>query len=317
MQENLCSVALIVLNYNTPEQTISAVKKILEQKTGIRIVITDNASTDGSFEKFQRAFKKSKDVFVIETDTNSGYAKGNNYGIAYAEKLDGVRYIGVMNPDVEIETKDLFLIIDALKDDTLGLVTGREIYNGKKIDPNPCAWRRQSLFRVVVSPTLVGGLLRRIAPKRVKALEEKFYDCETYDKAVTPVYAVHGCCFFSRFENWKKIGGFDERTFLYWEEDILAEKVCKAGLHNAVVRDAWYRHNHQEKDRLMQESRERFFHMRCALESRMVFLCEYSRYGWCLRTLLSFLCRTDIFLRKLLAHFFLRKKISNFMTEDR
>ncbi len=308
MQENLTSVALIVLNYNTPELTISAVRKILAQKTGIRIVITDNASTDGSFEKFQCAFKESKDVFVIETGTNGGYAKGNNFGIAYAEKLDGISFIGVMNPDVEIEARDLFLIIDALKDETLGLVTGREIYNGKKIDPNPCAWRKLPLFRLVVSPTLVGGLLRRIAPKRVKTLVEKFYACETYDRAVTPVYAVHGCCFFSRLDTWKKIGGFDERTFLYWEEDILAEKVCKAGLRNAVVRDAWFRHNHQEKDRLMQEERERFFHMLCDLESRKLFLREYSHYGWCLRTFPILLWRVDYFLRKLLAPVLFRRR---------
>ena len=122
-----------------------------------------------------------------------------------------------------------------------------------------------------------------------------------------PVYAVQGCRFFSRLENWKKIGGFDERTFLYWEEDILAEKVLHAGFHNAVVRDAWIRHNHQEKDKSMQRQGERFFHNQSGFDSRMVFLREYSHYGWGLRTVLELLWRVDLTLRKLLIPLFLRK----------
>lgn len=42
----------------------------------------------------------------------------------------------------------------------------------------------------------------------------------------------------------RAIGGFDERTFLYYEEDILAEKVRSLGLKNAVLSDFWIEHNH-------------------------------------------------------------------------
>ena len=307
---DLHDVAIVVLNYKTPKLTIAAVKRFLIEGTKLRIVITDNASPDDSVKKFKDAFEGEERVFIVETRENGGYAKGNNFGIAFAESLDGVRYIGVMNPDVEIDGSSLHLLINALAEDSrIGLVTGRTIYNGKKLEPNPCAWERGGWFRWVVGLTLIGSAAQRICEllTRKELNRQGYYATASFKEDVSPVYAVQGCLFFARLDVWKKIGGFDERTFLYFEEDILAEKVLRAGLHNAVVRDAWIRHNHQEKDKSMQRQGERLFHNRCGFDSRMVFLREYSHYGWDHRTVLELLWRVDFTLRKLLIPLFYRK----------
>ena len=91
----------------------------------------------------------------------------------------------------------------------------------------------------------------------------------------------------------RTIGGFDERTFLYYEEDILAEKVCSLGLKNAVLRDFWIKLNHQEKEASLESERQRLFHMRCEFESRCLYLKEYSGYRRFLSQVLMLIWKFD------------------------
>lgn len=105
-----------------------------------------------------------------------------------------------------------------------------------------------------------------------------YTDSKDLSEAIHSVFAVQGCFFFGRLELMRAIGGFDERTFLYYEEDILAEKVRSRGLKNAVLWDFWIEHNHQVKEASLESARQRLFHMRCEFESRCLYLREYAKY---------------------------------------
>lgn len=96
----------------------------------------------------------------------------------------------------------------------------------------------------------------------------------------------------------RTIGGFDERTFLYYEEDILAEKVCSRGLKNAVLRDFWIEHNHQVKEATLESARQRLFHMRCEFELRCLYLREYVGYGSFLSQVLMSIWKFDYSIRR-------------------
>lgn len=96
----------------------------------------------------------------------------------------------------------------------------------------------------------------------------------------------------------RAIGGFDERTFLYYEEDILAEKVCSRGLKNAVLRDFWIEHNHQVKEASLESARQRLFHMRCEFESRCLYLKEYAKYRLFLSQVLTLIWKFDFAVKK-------------------
>lgn len=50
MKSLLNNATLVVLNYNTPELTIGAVRHVAELKAGIHLIVLDNASTDDSWE---------------------------------------------------------------------------------------------------------------------------------------------------------------------------------------------------------------------------------------------------------------------------
>ena len=69
-------VAFVVLNYNDYAITSDYIKRINHYSVINHIVIVDNFSTDGSFEKLQ--LLASDKVDVIKTFANEGYASGNN-----------------------------------------------------------------------------------------------------------------------------------------------------------------------------------------------------------------------------------------------
>ncbi len=301
MKSTLNNAALVVLNYNTPELTIGAVRHVTELNTGIRLIVVDNASTDDSWEKLNATFDGESDVTLCRSPKNGGYAKGNNLGLSLAEKLGGVEYVGIMNPDVVVGKDALYALVNVLKQDkTIGLVTTQVVYNGRKLNPNPCAWNKSGLLRWLIGVTMLGTLLRRLSRRLVGREVDLigYSDSKDLSEAVNPVFAVQGCFFFGRLELMRTIGGFDERTFLYYEEDILAEKVRSLGLKNAVLRDFWIKHNHQEKEASLESARKRLFHMHCEFESRCLYLREYAKYRLFLSQVLTLIWKLDYSIKR-------------------
>ena len=50
MIKTLNNLAVIILNYNSSELSIAATKNILDLKTGAKVIVVDNCSTDNSQE---------------------------------------------------------------------------------------------------------------------------------------------------------------------------------------------------------------------------------------------------------------------------
>ena len=299
-QVDLSDTALVVLNYNTPKLTISAANHILSLQTGIHIVLVDNASTDGSLEIFKKEFEGNKLVSIVASKENGGYAKGNNLAFSYVYQMKGIKFVGVMNPDVTIEAKDLGLLVNALRDDpSLGLVTGRTIYHGEIWEPNPCAWKRATVWRWIFCETTIGSALVRMGNPLFSLVNRVrgFYRASKYHEKIAEVDVVQGCCFISRVSAMKEICGFDERTFLYFEEDILAERIKRTGLRNAVVSDAWISHNHREKAAKLIKIAVRIFHLRCTYEARFLYMKEYLSYSSLIQTILETYWNVDFRLK--------------------
>src|SRR5262245_15083079 len=87
--------AAVVLNYRTAEQTIRAVRSLQGSGAGLDVVVVDNASNDGSAERFRAELT---DVAVIVAPTNGGFSAGCNLGIQAA--LDrGADAVLLLNSD--------------------------------------------------------------------------------------------------------------------------------------------------------------------------------------------------------------------------
>ena len=86
----------------------------------------------------------------------------------------------------------------------------------KQLDETIRGWRL---------PTLKDEILQNINYIQRKARKNLFYKDDKYKNKLTRVDVVSGCFFMIRKDVMKLIGNFDESTFLYYEENIIAKKL--------------------------------------------------------------------------------------------
>jgi len=120
--------SIIIINYNTFDLTYRCIKSIFdhEEQNSFEIILIDNASTECDAEIFKDHFQ---DITLIKSETNLGFAGGNNLGI---QKAKG-EFILLLNSDTEFINNAASIatnIIDQNSD--IGVLSGQLQYpNGE------------------------------------------------------------------------------------------------------------------------------------------------------------------------------------------
>lgn len=219
--------ALIVLNYKDSDTTL----KFIEMASAVsfieKIIVVDNNSCDGSLERLSVAI--SDRVDVINSGKNGGYAFGNNYGCRYAIDKYAPDVLFISNPDVSFKNETVEAMQTVLeKDKSIGVVAPivNKGYN---------VWNLPGFGGLLESILLVThNIHKRTIKKRLLVST----------KSPVNVGVVEGSFWAMRTENFKNIGGLDERTFLYYEENILAKRLNSNNLKVCVLTDQRYDHYH-------------------------------------------------------------------------
>ena len=82
---NAPKIGIVIVNYNTPELTIDAVKSCENefiQRNDIKLVVVDGASTDNSIEKlsdFLNSETLSRWVHFLALETNGGFVSTRDW----------------------------------------------------------------------------------------------------------------------------------------------------------------------------------------------------------------------------------------------
>jgi len=245
MDNNLYTFFFVVLNYIDYEMTSRAVQNIEKCVTGYQdygILIVDNCSPNGSYEILKERFVDIDNVFVIKNEKNEGYAKGNNFGVKYIEQgFRNCKYVAIMNPDVEFfERTNLGKIVNKLNSDSqLASISPLHLLNGK-LDPRAIAWKTQKGFDDIF-------LTFAITNRMFHRTQYRNFEIEL--NKLSYVEVLPGSFFIIKMEPFKQIGYFDENTFLYCEERILAKKLMNAGYKQAIDFESFFIHNHDERNR--------------------------------------------------------------------
>jgi GT2 family glycosyltransferase len=236
-------IAFVILNYKTYKDTIELLKNLSKQIwfTKIKIYVVDNGSNNESCEELKK-FQKIIKFKLIESKVNLGFANGNNLGIQKA-KEDGCEFIICSNSDIIIPFQNNF--IDKIfkiykKDDKIGIIAP-SIKNLDGIYQNPFRQIRFNNKEIIKMKLfyLTGfykiyyflriyvfyDLITKLSKKRRKNVKNN-----TFLHGSSYIYAPHGSFIIFTPSFFKYYNGFDNGTFLYCEEFILAEMLKKKNL---------------------------------------------------------------------------------------
>ena len=106
--------AFVVLHYRAIDYTRKCVENIKALEGEKRIIVVDNASPDGSGAILKEEYRGDKEVCVLLNRENSGFARGNNFGVRYSKCKFSPDFTVVLNNDVEITQRDFISKIDSI-----------------------------------------------------------------------------------------------------------------------------------------------------------------------------------------------------------
>lgn len=211
-------VGIIVLNFNTPDATYQCIESIRKYTTcNYMIYLVDNNSDTYTKNYLIEKYKYTKNVKLIFSNENLGYARGNNLGVREAIK-DGAHYLLIVNSDVVFDND----VATALKKciNTNIMIAGPRVR--KADESNGQIMMHTYNFRYAV------------ADRQPFAWFAKHWNiCNAYIHAgYDPIIfdgMVSGCCFLANSDIANDGKLFDDNTFLYGEERILGLKLKKKG----------------------------------------------------------------------------------------
>ena len=187
-------VSVVVVNYRGADDTIACLRALREEldypAERLEVVCVDNASADGSAERI----RQQTGARVVESAVNLGFAGGCNLGVEHASGS----VLAFLNNDARPHPDWVTSAVDVLKQEpTVAAVASKVLdWDGERVD------------FVDAGLTWFGMGYKRHAGEP---------DDGTHDEPRDVLFAT-GSAMFVRTEVFKKLHGFDERFFMFYED---------------------------------------------------------------------------------------------------
>ena len=213
---------VVVVNWNAGAQLKDCLASLAasEDAASLRVVVVDNASADGSADGLERP---DLAVTVLRNAENLGFARACNQGAA----LGTAEAILFLNPDTAVSRTGIGEARAVLDADARAGIVGARLVDAAGATHRTCA-------RTPTGPSLLAHalFLDRLLPGRVAPHFQLDWD----HADTRPVDAVMGAFLMIRRPLFARLGGFDERFFVYWEDADLCTRAGRAG--HAVIHAA-------------------------------------------------------------------------------
>jgi len=289
-------LAVVIINYKTPEMLIDCLESLLPEMQGInaKIVVVDNFSQDNSLLLIQQWIDEKAVgdlVMLVASADNSGFSGGNNTGIS---AINAAYYL-LLNSDTLVRKGAIALMLNAAVDHPeVGLISPRLEW--------PDATPQESCFRFhtpvsqligSANTGLITDLLKKYNVPYAVSNQLGFYDWTSF------------ACVLVRAEVFKEVGLMDDGYFMYFEDVAFAYYAQQAGWKILNVPDAHVVHLRGGSSPLKSQAKLRKRLPRYYYESRTRFFYQvYGRFGLLLANMFWMLGYGVSLLRSLLSSSF-------------
>lgn len=248
-------VSIIIVNYKVEKELISCIQSIVKSKPKVsyEIIVVDNDETSVLKSVLEEKFPQ---VLYIKSPRNVGFGAGNNLGA----KISKGDFIFFLNPDTIVEKDSIDILFNFIvKDSNVGMVSPLLFDLKGHVYP----YQGSDEYNLK-SALVVFSFVNKIFPDN--SISRKFFH-KTWDKKdVEEFDVVPGTAFMIEKNLFRRVGMFDEKFFLYFEEYDLAKKIKKLGYKNYIVPKAKASHiweastkKRKDIDKIFSQSRYHFF----------------------------------------------------------
>jgi GT2 family glycosyltransferase len=174
----------------------------------VPVIVVDNASTDETL-----AIAEGQGAKVIRNARNEGYGRANNRGVQAAES----EFVLIVNPDCIVGKGAVDALVDAARRYPDAALLAPQI-----VEPDGRVFYQA---RSLLAPYLHNPGGKLVVPE---------------GEACAPF--LSGACFLIRRDVFLKLGGFDDKIFLFYEDDDLCRRIADSGSALIYVPQAVVRH---------------------------------------------------------------------------
>ncbi len=225
MSKDKPRVATIVLTWNSADFVAQALTSLQKSSYPTDVLVVDNDSHDNTAELISNKFPN---IAQLQTGDNYGYAGGNNRGVKHifeqCRKSNAAKpdYIFILNPDAYVDKDCIKTLVERMESEPELAVVSPKIYHAGTNDiwyaGMDLTWRN-------------GGTVMNHGIDNGQFDNNKYTDLPS------------GCAMLIRSHIFDKVGLFDERFFLYYEETDWATRCKKLGNKIGIQHDAIAHHH--------------------------------------------------------------------------
>jgi GT2 family glycosyltransferase len=269
---------VIILNWNNSKLSVDLAESIMriEYEERPTVLIIDNNSKENEktilrdyarIKGFDEIPEKQSDDYqitghaILLLNDNYGYAKGNNFGLKLAE-TNGFQYVLISNNDIELREPVLGELIKLLDSSENNALVGPKIIDRYGTQEGP--FKRPGMFfqfwYLLFYPILLP--ISKILGISIRT-NTKY------------PYRLPGSFLLFKTNYISDIGFFDENTFLYAEELIIAEKFKNRGYKTVFYPEVCVTHYHEASTKKIDRKKRFEYHLR----SDLYYFSKYRHYS--------------------------------------
>lgn len=243
-------IGIIILNYLNYWDTIECIES-LEKDTYLekRIIVVDNGSLNESWNMLSERYDNQNHIYLLKTEKNEGFARGNNKGIEYARNELDCEFVLLVNNDTIFTECDMIYKILCAYDTNIGVI-GARIISANGLEQNPMLTSCDKNYvktTVDRNQRFVYSICKKIWHKRFEnvkgliffkrmILRQKVENRKIVEENQESLdLMLHGACILLTKDYFEFYPYLYPETFLYYEEHILTELTRKVGLKKKFI----------------------------------------------------------------------------------
>lgn len=209
-------VSVIIVNYHVKKELLACIFSILafRTKNSFEIIVVDNDEKNEIEKDLKHAFPQ---IRYIKSSQNLGYSTGNNLGASVAKG----KFLFFLNPDTVFSTNVLDPLLKFLTENKEAGIVAPLLLDKEKKPFVLQGTRELTPLRAIFSITF----LHRLFPNN--PIAKKYWLSKWDKKTIKEVDVCPGTAFLIEKDLFEKVGRFDEKFFLFFEEFDFCKRVKK------------------------------------------------------------------------------------------